>query len=283
MVYTDAELAGFLAKCRAANHGNGQSAEIVARGPEARPKRGHATAAEMREAREQLRELLEQRKRALSKGDWRDDAKILAEHYPEEFGEPHDLSVSLENPILPNAANAVFAAKPLSGSPAPPAEQEPAAIASEPTQSAPDALPAAPPVRAELPLLDSAFWQALLYGNPDGLVSGSNATQALRLVSEKLAIPRVEAETIDPLRAGQLRKLFRDRFGYESGEQAMIMLWRSAPPSPGAPQPGEDQTHCTPGVSDCPRSMPAWRREFHQEVSQEQRLLESMGGWPGGF
>jgi hypothetical protein len=29
--------------------------------------------------------------------------------------------------------------------------------------------------------------------------------------------------------------------------------------------------------------MPAFRREFHQEISNEQRLLESMGGWPGGF
>jgi hypothetical protein len=25
--------------------------------------------------------------------------------------------------------------------------------------------------------------------------------------------------------------------------------------------------------------MPVWRREIHQEISNEQRLLESMGGW----
>jgi len=37
------------------------------------------------------------------------------------------------------------------------------------------------------------------------------------------------------------------------------------------------------GVRGCPRSIPAWRREFHQEISNEQRLLESIGGWPGAF
>jgi hypothetical protein len=28
-------------------------------------------------------------------------------------------------------------------------------------------------------------------------------------------------------------------------------------------------------------AMPAWRREFHQEISNEQRLLEGIGGWCG--
>ena len=30
-----------------------------------------------------------------------------------------------------------------------------------------------------------------------------------------------------------------------------------------------------------PPSVPAWRREFHQEFSHKQRLLESLGGWCG--
>jgi hypothetical protein len=49
-------------------------------------------------------------------------------------------------------------------------------------------------------------------------------------------------------------------------------LWRAAPPSPGAPQPNEDQSRLTPGLSACPRSVPAWRQEFHQEYNHEQRL-----------
>jgi len=48
-----------------------------------------------------------------------------------------------------------------------------------------------------------------------------------------------------------------------------------------APIQNEDQSHCSPGLKGCPRSMPAWRREFHQEISNEQRLLESMGAWCG--
>jgi hypothetical protein len=56
---------------------------------------------------------------------------------------------------------------------------------------------------------------------------------------------------------------------------------RAAPASPSAPIPNADQSHCSPGLKDCPRSIPAWRREFHQEISNEQRLLESMGAWCG--
>jgi hypothetical protein len=231
----------------------------------------------MREAREQLRELLEQRKRALSKGDWREDARILAEHYPEEFGEPHDLPVSSENPILPNAANAVFAAEPLSGSPAPPAEQEPAAIASEPTQSAPDALPAPPPVPAEFPLLDSAFWQALLYGNPDGLVSSTDATIALRLVADRIGITIDQSETIPTLRAGQLRKRLRERFGPEMAEQTFAVLWCSAPPPPGALAPALDQSQLPPGSWVDSQPQPRWARDLHDPDRAEQEWLSDLG------
>jgi len=78
-----------------------------------------------------------------------------------------------------------------------------------------------------------------------------------------------------------LRKLLRERFGPSKVEQTMATLWRTAPSIPGAPSPNEDQSHYTPGVSESPRSMPAWRREFHQEISTEQRLLEGIGGWCG--
>jgi len=82
--------------------------------------------------------------------------------------------------------------------------------------------------------LPSSFWWSLLFGNPDCLISSSNATQALYLVSEKLAIPIGEGETIDALRAGQLRKMLRKRFGPADAEQTTAALWRSAPSKRGS-------------------------------------------------
>jgi hypothetical protein len=103
----------------------------------------------------------------------------------------------------------------------------------------------------------------------------------LQLVSDKLGVLIADGETIDTVRAGQLRKSLRERFGHVEAEQAMVALWKSAPREAGTPVPNEDQSQASPGVRDCPRTMPAWRREFHQEISNEQRLLESIGGWSG--
>jgi len=58
----------------------------------------------------------------------------------------------------------------------------------------------------------------------------------------------------------------------------MNELGRAAPAGPGVPEVNVNQSHSTPPVSDSPRSMPTWRRGFYQEVSDEQRLLESLGG-----
>jgi hypothetical protein len=113
------------------------------------------------------------------------------------------------------------------------------------------------------------------------LVSSSDATRALQLVSDKLGVPIADGETIDTVRAGQLRNLLRDKFGPSKAEETMATMWRAAPASPGAPVPNEDQSQASPGVRDCPRSMPAWRREFHQDISNEQQLRESFGGWCG--
>jgi hypothetical protein len=44
-----------------------------------------------------------------------------------------------------------------------------------------------------------------LFGNPDSLVSGSDAANALRLVADKLAIPVAQDETLLTLRSGELR------------------------------------------------------------------------------
>jgi hypothetical protein len=144
-------------------------------------------------------------------------------------------------------------------------------------RSAPDTLPVPPPI----PPLPAAFWQGVLFGSPDAMLPSTDATQAARLVAQMLGSATELPEFVESIRAGQLRKLLRERFDPARAEQAMAALWRSAPSSPGTPEPNGDQTNCSPGVRDCPRSMPAWRREFYSEVSNEQRLLEGSGGWCG--
>jgi hypothetical protein len=102
----------------------------------------------------------------------------------------------------------------------------------------------------------------------------------MSLVAGELGKDLDVIEFTESIPVNALRKVLDARFG-AGAWPAMNKLWRSAPASPGAPQPNEDQSRLTPGVRDCPRSMPAWRREFHQEFSHEQRLLESMGGCCG--
>jgi hypothetical protein len=152
-----------------------------------------------------------------------------------------------------------------------------ATIAPESPQSVREALPAPSP---PTPPLASAFWQALLYGSPDALVPAIDANTALRLVAHELSTHCNGADFIETVRAGVLRKALFSRFGAK-GWDVMDKLWRAAPASPGAPVPNEDQSHCSPGVQECLRSIPAWRRQFHQEISNEQRLLEGIGGWCG--
>jgi hypothetical protein len=106
------------------------------------------------------------------------------------------------------------------------------------------------------------------------------ATNAVRLIACELGKDSDVVEFTESVRVSALRKVLDERFGAKAWE-VTNKLWRAAPASPDAPIPHEDQSHCSPGVRDCPRSMPAWRREFHQEISNEQRLLESMGGWCG--
>ena len=70
----------------------------------------------------------------------------------------------------------------------------------------------------------------------------------------------VFGEFPDSVRVNTLRKMLDQQFGAKVWD-VMDMLLRAAPPSPGAPTPNEDQSHCSLGVQDCPRSMPAWRRD----------------------
>ena len=148
-------------------------------------------------------------------------------------------------------------------------------IAPESPQSAPAALSAPSPIP-----LASAFWQSLLFGNPDSLVSSSDATRALQLVSDKLGFPIADGETIDTERAGQLRKLLRGRFGL-AAEQTMSALWRSAPASPGAPQPDIGQTQLPAGALPASRSQPQWIAELNEPGGSERAWLIENGLWCG--
>jgi hypothetical protein len=148
-------------------------------------------------------------------------------------------------------------------------------IAPESPQSAPAALSAPSPIP-----LASAFWQSLLFGNPDSLVSSSDATRALQLVSDKLGFPIADGETIDTERAGQLRKLLRGRFGL-AAEQTMSALWRSAPASPGAPQPDIGQSQLPAGPLPTGRNEPRWIEGLNEPGGSERAWLNENGLWCG--
>jgi hypothetical protein len=131
-------------------------------------------------------------------------------------------------------------------------------------------------------LLPSGWWQALLYGSRDAMLSAVDVNIALQLVARKLGKDSDVPEFSGSVRVNTLRKTLDERFGAAQTWRVMNELWRAAPGSLGAPEANVNQSYCTSGVWECPRSMPAWRREFHQEVSDEQRLMESLGGWCGG-
>jgi hypothetical protein len=197
-------------------------------------------------------------------GSWREAARWLQENFPEQYGEPHDLGVSSENPILPNAANAVSA------------EGESVEIAPGSPQSACTTLPAPLSIPAIAPR-NSAFWQALLYGNPDGLVSSTDATNALRLVAERIGITIDQSETIPTLRAGQLRKLLQNKFGQLQAEQAFAVLWRGAPPPPGALAPAPEESQPPPGSRVDSQPQPRWARALHDPDRAQQEWLSDLG------
>jgi len=112
-------------------------------------------------------------------------------------------------------------------------------IAAESPQSAPAALPA-----PSLVPLASAFWQALLYGSCNALVSSMDANTALRLVAFELGKDSDVVRFSDSVRVNTLRKMLDQQFGAKVWD-VMDMLLRAAPPSPGAPTPNEDQSHCS--------------------------------------
>jgi hypothetical protein len=210
----------------------------------------------------QLERAIKEQQAGLRSGGWRVLAKQLEEEFPEEF---------VDSKLGSNGASAdpqhgveLPASKVVGSSPAvlsPP-------IAPGSSQTAYEALP-------------DSFWRTVLYGSRDAMLPTQDANIAVRLVARELGLSSDLSLFTESVRVNTLRTTLDKRFGAAAAWRVMNELWRSAPASPGAPQPNGDQSHCSPGVLECPRSMPAWRLEFHQEVSNEQRLLESFGGWCG--
>jgi hypothetical protein len=122
--------------------------------------------------------------------------------------------------------------------------------------------------------LASAFWQSLLFGNPESLVSSSDATRALQLVLDKLGVPIADDETISTLRAGQLRKLLRERFGSAIAAQTMVALWRAAAASLGVPNIDQSQLTQRPLSDSRP---PRWVESLHDPSRIEREWQEDLG------
>jgi len=186
------------------------------------PSIGKAPKTVSAEQMEQFEQAIRQQRIECEKGGWRADAKWLEKNFPQDFGEAKaapraELSYETRSSI--HCSNS----EPVNETPT--VEPQPLANVPESPQTACEALPAAP---SPIPLA-SEFWQSLLFGSPDSLVPSPDATRALQLVSDKLGVPIAEGETIGTMRAGQLRKLLRDRFGPADAEQTTAALWRSAP------------------------------------------------------
>jgi hypothetical protein len=217
-----------------------------------------------------LEAAIKQQRIEREKGGWRPAAKWLEQNC-EEYRQPSNGEVS-------NATNgtrsSILSPNSEPANEPPTCEPQPLTNAPE-SQSAPAALPSPSPIQ-----LPSAFWQALLYGSPDALLSPRDANTALRLVACELG---KDSDVV----------LFTDTVRGQHAAQDVGSAVRSK--SVGCYEQvvasNSGQSRCarcerrpepiSPGVKDCPRSMPAWRREFHQEISNEQRLLESFGGWCG--
>jgi hypothetical protein len=209
-----------------------------------------------------LAALREERKRIPK--DWHVAARILERAFKEDFGPPRN-QPSLSGTELAHKAAQESSERANETSTV---EPQPLVNASESSQ-APEA------VSASLPIpLAGAFWQSLLFGSPDSFVSGPDATNSLGLIAERLAVSIAQGETLPSMRAGQLRRLLRERFGPQEAEQVMAALWRAAPASPGAPLPAPDQSQLPSGPrGEEGRNQPRWVRVLNDPDRGEREWL----------
>jgi len=264
MAYTDAQLAGFLRKCRTANRKK-ETVPTEASEPNLKCTPKTVSAEQM----ERLDAAIRKQSLEHKKGGWRASAKWLEENFPEDYpkaapkAEHAPLIETCSSDICPNS-DPVMESQGLPNAP-------------ESPQSAREALPAPPPI----PLLESAFWQKVLHGSPDGLLSPADANTALRLVARELSLEAsVPAEFSESVRINTLRKMLAERFGAKVWD-VMNKLWRAAPASPGAPQPSEDQSREPTGSLPVSRNQPRWIGELNEPGGSERAWLIDNGLWCG--
>jgi hypothetical protein len=202
--------------------------------------------------------------RSSLKVSWRDDAKWLEENFPEDYAVPKTTAASRPSCGTRSSDNCE-------------ATVEPQTLASAPesTQSAPATLQAPSPIP-----LPNSFWQALLYGSCDALLSHSDANTALRSVASELGKDLDVIEFTVSIRFKTLRQVLSQRFG-AGAWPAMNKLWRSAPGSPCVPQPSEDQSRDPPGPLPVGRNQPRWIRELNGPGGAEREWLTENGLWCG--
>ena len=206
--------------------------------------------------------VIKQQRIECEKGGWRADAKWLEKNFPQDFGEAKAaprVEPSYQTRSSINCSNSEHA------------NDTPTV---EPPQDAPAALPAPSPIP-----LASAFWQALLYGSRDTLVSPRDANTALRLVAFELGKDLDVIEFTESLRVNTLRKML-DGWGVEVWH-VMNRLWRAAPASPGAPMPNVDQSQMAPGSWPVGRDQPRWVVELNEPGIPERDWRIENGLWCG--
>jgi hypothetical protein len=207
----EAELASFLARCRTANQKQDQKQaqpDLHAGAP--KEAKGPATVEELvRQARAAGHTgplVLGPPRSSLKQDSWRNDAKWLEENCPDEFGPPR-LPISESLGSLPAPLSVPV--------------QELVVIAPESPQSVPEV----PPALSPIPPLPASWWQGLLYGSPDAMLSAADATRAMHLIAQALLVERGLSEFSEGVRVVALRKLLEAHFGAAQAWQAMHGLW----------------------------------------------------------
>jgi hypothetical protein len=153
-------------------------------------------------------------------------------------------------------------------------EPQPLANASGSLQSAHEVLP------VPIPLLPASWWQGLLYGSRDALVSPRDANTALRLVACELGKDSDVVLFTDSVRVNTLRKMLDQQFGAKVWD-VMNKLWRASPASPGAPLPSEDQSQLPAGPLPVGCNQPRWIRELNELSGPERAWMVENRLWCG--